>query len=107
MLGGRCLRFREHLVGGLPAITGFLDATMIYVLSKEWSDLLSIYLPWPRLKPIPYCEQDITRPCTDPKPAWESFLFALMLLPLCTLVVQASLDLQQRTGWAGVDGSCS
>lgn len=44
---------RDRIHSALPLVKGFLDMTVTYVLSREWQDLLSIYIF--RLHPLPHC----------------------------------------------------
>lgn len=45
----------ERIKDRLPLVKGFLDMTTTYVLSREWQDLLSIYMF--RLHPLPHCSE--------------------------------------------------
>ena len=49
----RRAEYTRRLVSRLPLVKGFLDMTVTYVLSRQWQDLLSIYLF--RLHPLPHC----------------------------------------------------
>ena len=44
-----------RLQNQLPLVKGFLDMTVTYVLSRQWQDLLSMYLF--RLHPLPHCSR--------------------------------------------------
>ena len=73
---------------------------MIYVLSKEWYDLLAVYLF--RLQPVPYCEFEVTHMCIESAPAWQHFLFSFGLLPLSAFIVRVAFLLERQTGWVGL-----
>ena len=90
------MRFAELLQARLPLVKGFMDMTTTYVLSREWQDLLSMYIF--RLHPLPHCSQENTvrysflglvarrgidddRPgCSAEASAWTQGLFAILLL---------------------------
>ena len=60
-----------------PVVLAFIDGTVVYILSKEWVDLLSIYIF--RLHPRPFCEGSGNE-CGHEAPAWQLGLFAIGLL---------------------------
>ena len=70
-----------------PHVQAFVDSTIIYVLSKQWFDMLSIYAF--RLHARPFCEGSVAA-CGDEAPGSHQALFAVGLLivlipiqPLC------------------------
>lgn len=50
------LQLAELIQERLPLVKGFLDMTTTYVLSREWQDLLSMYIF--KLHPLPHCSED-------------------------------------------------
>jgi hypothetical protein len=60
----------------------FVDGTVVYLLSKQWTDLLSIYIF--RLHKIPFCQAPDD--CGTEAPTWQLLLFALGMLGAAGLV---------------------
>ena len=56
MIGAATHEHTHRLTARLPLVKAFLDSTVTYILSREWQDLLSIYLF--RLHPLPHCVQN-------------------------------------------------
>jgi len=54
----------------------FVDGTLTYVLSRQWKDLLAIYVF--RLHPLPYCAQK--GECTRTHPSSDQLVFACCML---------------------------
>ena len=90
---------RARIHSQLPIVKGFLDTTVTYVLSREWQDLLSVYIF--RLHPLPHCSDQVgyqifgwvsraavsTDPeCTSDAPVEQQAVYALGLLIACAVV---------------------
>ena len=50
--------------GSLQTVQQFLDGLVVYVLSKQWEDWISLYLL--RLHPLPYCGSNTQSAACDP-----------------------------------------
>lgn len=72
---------RQHAEAA-PTIILFIDSAIVYVLSKEWYDLFSIYIF--HLQPEPFCSQH--RECRKEAALWIRCLFSLVLLLALTVV---------------------
>ena len=72
-------------------ISSFLNSTIVYIIAKQWADLLSVYVF--RLHRRPFCEGgDLL--CGAEAPAWQMYLFAAGLLLVLTPLQQTAI----RTG---------
>ena len=93
------LRARVHKQ--LPVVKGFLDGTVTYVLSREWHDLLSVYIF--QLHPLPHCSEtvgyeilgwvvksredlDASPECTSDATAWEQARYAIILIAVFSVL---------------------
>ena len=116
-----CLESISQSVAGkmrrqIDHVTSFLDGLVVYVLSREWHDLFSIYIF--KLHPLPHCSQgeevrfgffglksftdqlsgssavdvDQKAPTCSPEADFETQISSLFLLLLIGVVVQISAD---------------
>lgn len=79
-----------------PDVRRYVQAIVTFVLSKQWKDLLAIYVL--RLQPLPYCS-NLHReriPCTAPASLGVQVLFALGLLCLAASVARVALLYERR-----------
>jgi hypothetical protein len=75
-----------------PVVLIFLDGTLIYAMSQQWDDLLSIYTF--RLRPLPYCS--FTQlDCTKDAEASSQFLYAVCLVLVASLVLCVAAHFQR------------
>eukprot|EP00908_Phaeocystis_cordata_P013249 Transcript_24293.p1 GENE.Transcript_24293~~Transcript_24293.p1 ORF type:complete len:569 (-),score=168.97 Transcript_24293:72-1679(-) len=82
--GGSC----DRVSRSVPAVTAFFNGFMTYVLSKNWFDMMAIYVPRVLGRPViwvelPYCDAPERPPdveCEDPEPWWTQLMLALLLL---------------------------
>jgi hypothetical protein len=67
------------------SVAAFLEGTVVYALSQQWDDLLSIY--WLRLHPVPYCGGATTGlECTPEAPASRQLGYAIHLALVAALL---------------------
>ena len=50
-------QFEKMVKKQIAGVTSFLDGLVVYVLSREWHDLFSIYIF--RLLPLPHCSDEV------------------------------------------------
>ena len=74
-------------------ISSFVNSTIVYVIAKQWADLLSIYVF--RLHPRPFCTED-PPVCGREAQAWQMYLFASGLLLVLTPLQQAVARHEKR-----------
>ena len=86
----RCFDTRNSLA----AVAGFADGTLLYVLSKMWADLLSIYVF--EFQPEPYCSLRYDEPCRAYAPASDQWAYAFALLLVATLLDAIAVAVQER-----------
>lgn len=75
----------RRAVSTTPAVLRFVDGVVLYVLSREWHDLIAtnIFL----LHPLPYCDApDSKLPCTREASSGAQLCFALAMLLGAVLV---------------------
>ena len=76
---------REHVIALVAeaetTLRSFGTSTLVYVIAKEWADLLSIYVF--RLQPRPFCQGEVSV-CGTIAPGWQLLCFALGLLAVLT-----------------------
>ena len=87
-------RFRKmvqrHATSTTPAVANFIDGVVLFVLSREWHELLSVHVM--HLHPLPFCSMDSANlPCTLEASSAHQFGFAFGLL-LLAVVVQQTLS---------------
>ena len=96
-------------VSDASRIVELLDSTALFVLAKEWVDLLTIYVF--RLSPAPFCVGDTTTDCAMKEASGRAqTCFALFLLLVAAGLKQVTLDghtrdrvkqmLGMAVGWA-------
>ena len=94
-------QWRARAEARWPLIMSFVDMTTIYVLSREWHDLLSIYIF--RLHPLPHCAQTVAytfvaqgmmpgdrgEECAAEAPLWRLATYAgsLLLVESCVMAL--------------------
>ena len=54
-------RLRSAMQASIVSTRSFLDGTIVYVLSKQWADLLSTHIF--HLHAAPFCGTAASRPC--------------------------------------------
>lgn len=87
----------------LPQLFSFADATLVYILSKQWKDLLSVNLF--QLHVRPFCKEAKTayQNCGHEAPVWQMAAFAFGLLVAATVVVRLSRVLAARRSWPSLE----
>ena len=78
---------RRRVRAALPDLAAFIDGTILFILSREWHDIIAINIL--RLHPLPFCAEDASRlPCTTEAPANQQAIFAASVL-VASLVLQS------------------
>jgi hypothetical protein len=70
--------------GGLKVVADFLESAAEFVLSRMWSDLITVFVFG--LHAIPYCESFVMASCASEAPSSKQFVFAAILVPIAGLV---------------------
>ena len=73
-------RAARLVVDARPVLVAFADSTVVYIVAKQWADLLAIYIF--ELQPRPFCV-GAASVCGQVAPAWEQFLYSIGVLVLC------------------------
>ena len=81
--GPACAIVRQQAAVAAKPITSFLEGTVIYALSQQWDDLLSIYLL--RLHTVPYCGSSHVA-CTPEAAAPAQFSYVATLVAVSAVV---------------------
>ena len=86
---------QKRLLRSLPVAATYFDGMFIFVLSRMWADLLSIYVF--RLYPHPFCESvNIASDCSEHSPEWQLWLYAFGLLFFASLADAAMSVFEDR-----------
>ena len=88
-----CLRQRLHVTS--PAVGAFINGTALYILSREWQDLIATNLF--RLHPLPFCRAGSSwLPCTPEASASVQARFAVGMLVAGAVVQHVALRNESR-----------
>ena len=83
------------------AVGTFINGTLLYVLSRQWQDLLAVNVL--HLHPLPFCDtahaNSSQLPCTPEAPSGVQFIFAASLLCVAAVVQHISLRNEARWPW--------
>lgn len=75
-------------------LADFTDSTIVYIIAKQWADLLSIYTF--RLHARPFCAHASAHVCGTEAAGWIQLLYALGLLLVLAVVVRAAYHYEHK-----------
>ena len=91
-------RLHRRLHDTQVAVGTFISGTLLYVLSRQWQDLLAVNVF--HLHPLPFCDtaygNSSQLPCTEEAGSGVQFLFAVGLLCVAAVVQACSLRNEER-----------
>ena len=91
-------RLHRRLHDTQVAVGTFISGTLLYVLSRQWQDLLAVNVF--HLHPLPFCDtaygNSSQLPCTEEAGSGVQFLFAVGLLFVAAVVQACSLRNEER-----------
>jgi hypothetical protein len=91
-------RLHRRLHDTQVAVGTFISGTLLYVLSRQWQDLLAVNVF--HLHPLPFCDtaygNSSQLPCTEEAGSGVQFLFAVGLLCVAAAVQACSLRNEER-----------
>jgi hypothetical protein len=70
--------------GGVKTVCDFLEGAAVFVLSRMWSDLISVFIFG--LHAIPYCNGFVHAQCSPEAPAKHQFIYVVCTLPVAGLL---------------------